>query len=564
MSSARITRAEGRKAKPVAGDAREPAAEVAEAKAEAPVPFWQRTWVLGLTSSVLLWTAFPPLGCWPLAWVALVPWLMLVRRERLIGRRSYVALWLTGCVFWLGVLHWLRLPHPATSVGWFALSFYLAVYVPLFVGLTRAAVHRLRWPIMLAAPAVWTGLELVQARFLTGFNMAALGNSQSRWIELIQIADLAGAYAVGFVVVFGAACLARMAPCEGRRVALWPLAPLALMLAAVLGYGALSGRHGEGRPGPRVALIQGSVDTELKHDPARQTQIQEQYSRLSLEALQEKPRPELLVWPETMYRNPLLTCTDDVKPPDEWQGSAEAFKEELARRQETIREDARWLHVPLLLGIDVAHYGLGTTDRYNSALFLDADGTMGARYDKMHLVMFGEYVPFARRFPLLSQFSPIGAGIDCGVETPVFEVRGARLAANICYESCLPHLVRNQVASLRKAGREPDVLVNLTNDGWFWGSSELDLHLMCGVMRAVECRKPFLIAANTGFSAWIDADGRILAQGPRRDQGVIVADVRLDDRKSRYVNWGDWPAGLCLACCLVFAGVGWRERRRRL
>ena len=96
----------------------------------------------------------------------------------------------------------------------------------------------------------------------------------------------------------------------------------------------------------------------------------------------------------------------------------------------------------------------------------------------------------------------------------------------------MPHLIRHQVLELRERGEEPDVLVNLTNDGWFWGSSELDLHFMCGVFRAVECRKPLLIAANTGFSAWIDADGRVRKQGPRRSgdpaatEAVILAESR--------------------------------------
>ena len=110
---------------------------------------------------------------------------------------------------------------------------------------------------------------------------------------------------------------------------------------------------------------------------------------------------------------------------------------------------------------------------------------------------------------------------------------------------------------------EPDVLVNLTNDGWFWGSSELDLHLMCGVFRAVECRKPLLIAANTGFSAVVDADGRILRQGPRRDTAVLVDEVKFDNRRSTYVRFGDWGAGLCLLFGLSTAVVGtarWRGR----
>ena len=97
--------------------------------------------------------------------------------------------------------------------------------------------------------------------------------------------------------------------------------------------------------------------------------------------------------------------------------------------------------------------------------------------------------------------------------------RVCRIAPNICYETVLSHVIRGQVNALTAEGREPDVLINLTNDGWFWGSSELDMHLACGVFRAVECRKPLLIAANTGFSAWIDGDGRIDPPRPSPGQG---------------------------------------------
>jgi len=174
--------------------------------------------------------------------------------------------------------------------------------------------------------------------------------------------------------------------------------------------------------------------------------------------------------------------------------------------------------------------------------------------------MFGEYVPFVKQLPWLARLSPIGAGIDRGQTLPAFEVSGARLAANICYESAIPHVIRGQVEQLREAGQEPDILVNLTNDGWFWGSSELDLHLTCGVFRAVECRKPFLIAANTGFSAWIDSDGRIVERGPRRAEGVILARPRLDERTSLYTRWGDWASGGCMLFTGLLAVVGCRGR----
>src|SRR5262249_27016838 len=160
------------------------------------------------------------------------------------------------------------------------------------------------------------------------------------------------------------------------------------------------------------------------------------------------------------------------------------------------------------------------------------------------LVPFGEYVPFATTFPWLYQLTPLPSGATPGSGPQALEIDHVRYAPNICYENTLPRLIRAQVNTLAAEDREPQVLVNLTNDGWFWGSSELDLHLACAVFRAVECRKPFLVAANTGFSAWIDSNGQIMAQGRRRATDVIVAQTQIDLRRSPYLAMGDLPAGL--------------------
>ncbi len=130
-----------------------------------------------------------------------------------------------------------------------------------------------------------------------------------------------------------------------------------------------------------------------------------------------------------------------------------------------------------------------------------------------------------------------------------------RIAPNICYENTIPHLIRGHVSELRARNEEPDLLINLTNDGWFFGSTELDLHLACAVFRAVECRKPFLIAANTGFSAAIDANGVIQNQARRRETDLLVVTPELDSRRSPYLTLGDLPAWGCLALTLGLAGV---------
>jgi len=530
---------------------------------------WRSTFGQALAGAVVLWAALPPWGFWPLAWIAPVWWIGLARRESLAGRHPYRVLWAVGFLFWLAAYHFIRLPHPAAAIGWGALAAYLGLYLPVFVSLVRVAVHRLRVPVIVAAPVVWTGLEWARAHLITGITMGALGHTQHRWIALIQVSDLAGGYAGDFAVMFVAACVARMLPCQGRRWSVWPLAPATALVAAVLVYGHF--RLAAAEPPPRtirVALIQGSIDAEWKADPARLKRIQENYETLTAEALRRWPELDLIVWPETMYRKPLLDCNPAMPVPPDWEGHEREYRERLPRILRQERADlfdmVGRFGVPMLLGVDTLYHDTASRfRRYNSAVLVTPDGQLVGRYDKMHRVLFGEYVPLGECFPRLQRLTPLPVNISAGARPVAFDVRGVRLAPSICYETVLPHVIRRQVLGLRAEGREPDVLVNLTNDGWFRGSSELDMHLVCAVFRAVECRKPVLIAANTGFSAWIDADGRILGQGQRRKDDLLLATVGPDRRRSWYLATGDVFAGICLLACAALAVFGWWARVRR-
>ena len=536
------------------------------------------TFCLAAAGAALLWAALPPLDLWPLGWLAPVPWVLLIRRKELPGRRRYLALWLVGFLFWMAAMQWLRLPHWATSFGWVAISLYQAFYLPVFVGLCRVAVHRLRISAIIVAPVVWTGLELVRAHLLTGITMANLGHTQYRWIGLIQMADLAGAYGVSFVVMFAAACLARILPCEERRWTPWPVLPLAGVLGVVLLYGHLRTSVPQAEPTVRIALIQESIDIEFKLDPEKFDEIHRRYRALSEEAVREHSRPrkpDLIVWPETMFRHPLIEFEPDAQPPEWWEHSAEDLRRVLpfwaAESRMRLAEIPRELGTAMLLGVDTIRYTAAGPRHSNSAVLVDPARHQGdelaGRYDKMHLVLFGEYVPFAEYWPWLQRLTPLPFSSAAGTRPAALDVTSPlgtlRVSPSICYENVLPHVIRRQINALAKAGREPDVLVNLTNDGWFWGSSELDMHLVCAVFRAVEFHKPFLVAANTGFSAWIDGDGRIRAQGPRRQKGIVLAEVAPDPRSSWYLQYGDWPAGCCLAGCGILALVGWFTRGRR-
>jgi apolipoprotein N-acyltransferase len=506
------------------------------------------------------------LDWWPLAWIAPAAWVWLARRKALAGRRPYLALYLAGLAFWLAALYWLTLPHWATSFGWLALSGYLACYLPVFVGLSRVAVHRLRVPVILAAPIVWTGLELLRGHLLTGFTMASLGHTQWHWIDLIQVADLAGAYGVSFIVMLAAAALAHMLPCDGRPWRAWPLAPALSVVAAALAYGRLRQVESPPEPAARVALIQCSFDTMFDGDPARGDKLFNGYFDQTQRALAEHPNLDVIVWPETMYGRAIVAAEPAVAARAGFDPAVAEVVDAARRTAEDAGEVARSFSggadgPAWLMGHETYAYGLTRVGRYNSASMIDPQGGVQGRYDKMHPVMFGEYVPLGETFPWLYRLTPMGGGLDAGAGPQAFRVGRLALSPSICYETVIPHLIRRQVNELQARGDAPNVLVNLTNDGWFWGSAELDMHLACGVFRAVECRMPLLIAANTGFSAWIDGDGRVRAQGPRHAPGIVLAEVGLDPRSSRYLKWGDWPAGLCLAACLGLAVVGVWGRR---
>jgi apolipoprotein N-acyltransferase len=513
----------------------------------------------------------PPADLWPLAWLAPVPWLAIVAAPDLPGRRPWGVLWAAGLLHWLATIHWLRLPHPATSIGWVLLSAYLAGYLPAFVWLARRLVHGRGWPLVPAATVAWVATEQLRGSILGGFTFAALGHTQWRWTALIQCADALGAVGVSGVVMAVAAAVVAAATGPARR----RLAAAATAVAVLAGAVAYGGWRLLEAPPPRgepldVLLVQGSIDTELKHDPAAAGDVVRHYDELTQAALAATPGrvPDLVVWPETMWRFGLLEIDPAERleepivaqvlgPAPAGSGAAEQADRQARCRAALERERldglarfARRYGTTWLVGLDkqvLTPRVPAGAESFNCGLFLAADGTPLACYAKMHPVMFGEYVPFAERFPFLYRLTPLPGGLSAGRTPVAATIAGRRVAVNICYETTLPEAVRSLVNTLAAEAARPEVLVNLTNDGWFWGSSELDMHLTAAVFRAVEVRTPIVIAANTGFSAWIDGSGRLLARGPRRATATLRALVRPDGRTSPWLVTGSLAGWACVA-----------------
>jgi apolipoprotein N-acyltransferase len=557
----------------------------------------RQTLALGLLGALLCYLAHPPVGWSLLAWVGPTPWLLLARLPRLPGRRPYLMLWLSGIAFWLAAIQWIRLPYWANIFGLFLLAGYLGAYLPLFVGLTRVAVHRLNVPLWIAAPVAWTGLEWLRARLLTGFLMASLAHTQVGRPRIIQIADVFGEYGMTFLIVLVAAAIAAALPLSWfamssdsepgrerpRRIKLRPLLPAALALVAAIAYGECRLRQGAAAAktqaaadaGPTIALIQSDMLADWKGDAARDATVMTQLFELSQQAVNESKAPvDLVVWPETMYRDPLTMLDPANGPPAAMFDAAQldATRRDLAAKAEKLGAAIlvgvdRYVAVKDEIVRDESGRPMGyRIDGYNSSALVDRAGKLVGTYDKMHLLPFGEFIPLVDWLPFLRGYSPITGRAIPGVLPKPINHDGVQYSVNICYETVLPHLIRRQfVHAIEQHDAPPDVMVNLTNDAWYWGSSELDMHLASGVFRAVEMRTPLVISANRGLSAYVDYLGRVVQVTERNQPATLVATVRLNPNASAYPNlfaaYGDWLATVCLICCMVLAIIGWRQRR---
>ncbi len=536
---------------------------VSDSLSEENTSSW-RVFLTALLSLALLWLSFPPVGLWWLAWLAPAPLIWLVLAPDLPGRRPYWQLYWVGFIYWLATFYFIPIPHPALWLAWIALGLYLAVYIPLLVGFSRVLVRDLQLPALLFIPIVWTGLEWCRGHFATGHSFACLSHTQYLQPIMIQTADIFGAYTITFAIAMVSV---------GVGFLSWPIGKLMLgesaenwsikkmdvafnffgsllMLGVVLLYGQTRLNEPIQLKGDSVAnigLIQSSHDVIFSPMTEQQLNTQtDNKRRLTHQAREQWNDLDLIVWPESgfiPYTDLLSNYDDEV--------TVEAMADARIRHWSDMTGfPSKFANpIPMLTGgmtSDPAR-----EENFNSAFLISTDGTVAKRYFKNHLVMFGEYIPFSQQFPFLESLSP-QRSLTFGTKFESITVKDVNLAPSICFESTVPHFIRRQLNQLADDGNEPDAMVNLTNDGWFFGTSCLDLHLACNVMRAVEMRKPHLIASNTGISANIDSCGRLLEAGPKRAETVIRAQIKPANRSSFYREHGEWiPLGFACVCGLA-------------
>jgi apolipoprotein N-acyltransferase len=544
-----------------------------------------------LTGFLLLLSYFndflPVAFCW-LGWVALVPLLSVVRME-ISAWRVFWCAFAGGLVFFVPALQWLRVADPMMYYTWAALALYCTFFLPLGLLFVRRLDRYTRLPILVTVPAVWTCLEFFRAHFLTGFPWYFLGHTQHELLPVIQIADLGGAYAVTFLVAavngwlfellarrlwFRKLVRLERRRTYSRRGALLQHAVMLLVLGGTLTYGYWRLGQDDFTPGPRVALLQGNQPQRIRNEAFSSDEAAEAASKdmathyLALARQARDRRSELVVWPETSW--PQYWTETIANQPD-------AFSEGLAK------DFAHYCRSNVLVGMNaqVGPEG-GPTQRFNAAVLMRKDGVPAGRYDKIHLVPFGEYLPFRYLFPWMKVFAPYpyDYSITSGERMTRFPLERKYLfGVLICFEDTDPVLARQYVLPPNKAP-QADFLLNISNDGWFDGTSEHEEHLAICRFRAIETRRAIARAVNMGVSAIIDGNGRVLTphavdvpagsppvwevsldEGARsfpetrwkelkKVAGVLMGAVPIDHRASFYAEWGDWLPWGC------WAGVG--------
>jgi len=431
-----------------------------------------------------------------------------------------------GVLFFAGTVYWLI--H-VTFAGVIVLILYMGVYFALF-GLGYSLMSRLpRIEKLFVLPSIWIAVEFIRSRMFTGFDWASLGYSQYKNLFAIQIADITGVFGVSFLVVMVNFIIKEAIDAflkkEIKKIIISAFV-VTTITTIVLGYGLL--RLNEElsffEDQKKIAIVQGNIRQEDKWNPYFSLGIVNKYLGLTEDAAKESP--DMVIWPETSFPRYL------------WE-DPELFEE--------VKSAIARIGVPVVLGAVRKDY----KNYYNSAFLISDKGQEVKIYDKLHLVIFGEYIPWRGILPFLEDIVPI-ADFTPGEEYTLFPVdENNSLGILICFEDTIARISRGFV------NNGAQLLVNITNDAWFKDTIEPFLHQQGSVFRAVENRKTVIRAANTGVSCFINSYGRIYStvQSPTGKStyidGYSVAKAGFNDKITFYTKFGDVFTYLCFGCILM-------------
>jgi len=509
--------------------------------------------LLAATTGILLPYCFPRYDLGLLAWVALIP--LHIALDGLSRRRQAFWLgWLAGIICSTGIMSWvvtaMHTYGKVPLVFSYGIMLLLTAYLGLYVGIYSAGVvwFRMLMPRygLFAAPCLWVTLELLRTYVLSGLPWSLLGYSQYRQLDIIQIADHLGVYGVSFLIVLTNVALAElylwlMPLFRGFRPARlpWELVTTAAMLVGLSWAYSTSLITSEAMEGSKAALqvgvVQPNIDQAVKWDQAFREETLQRYDRLT-ESFGYGV--DLVVWPEAA--TPFIYEREPV------------YQLQLVAM-------ANRASAPLLFGSPAVRFDPERKPfLLNSAYLLSPDGELLGRYDKQHLVPFGEYIPLKSSLLFFLEKMVEGIGdFQAGPGPTILSfqlkesqggtpARRVKFGVVICYEVIFPDLVR------RIASSGAEFLVTITNDAWFGDSSAPAQHFSMVVFRSVENHLAFARAANTGISGFIDPFGRIIVASPTFTQTALQAEIPVRQTKTFYSRHGDVFAYGCVLISLLF------------
>ena len=578
--------------------------------------------VAGALSGVLTLLAFPPVGLWVLAFVAPLP--LVWAAGAVEGKRwgAAIAATIGMAPAWAWQEQWI---FGVSAIGAPLLVVYLSLYAGGFVWLCSWARDRLRVPEWVVGPVVWAGLEMLRGEVVGhGYPWLLAGHPLVESAQLSAAGSVVGAYGVSFLMVVVAIGAYGVVVSKGR----WRLVGAGLTACGAAAWAGLSmGPRVATDSVMRVAVVQTNVPQGVKlgWPPAERMRDLDRMLELTVGACEAQRRPELVVWPETMFPGAALDANslneeraadlswvtsldtawpalrylvyrgpDGIDAPVPIAGPFERGDRLIIPTAVASDSVLSWqgrLGVPFLIGaegidglrLDVEPGTGAITEEhdamYNSTYLIQGGRVVGERYDKMQLTPFGEVMPYISAWPWLEQTLlriGVGAGgmafnLDAGdrAVTHVVQTEAGlvRVATPICFEGIMPGVCRRLAYS--GGERQADVLIQLTNEGWFKGfDAGREQHLQIVRWRAVELGTAVVRAANTGVSVVIGPDGQVLdrgvPEGDSRVDGVLAAEVPLAVGETLYARVGDlvgWVNLALLGGILVAGMVAGRGRQ---
>jgi len=448
--------------------------------------------LLPILSAILLILAFPNFNLSYIIFIGFIPLFFAIQDKT--PEKAFLISFICGFLFYLGALYWL---FHVTSIGLIVICLYLALYFGIFGLFFRLFSFYGSNFSFIIIPIVWIFLEYIQSNLFTGFGWLLLGYSQYKNLPLIQIADFSGVYGVSFFIMMANVAIYKLFKKSFRQIIV-----TFLVFIVILVYGLLKLNEPKEFKNVKISVVQGNIPQDIKWDPRLRSDILNKYTSLTKDASLDGP--DLIIWPETSF--PAFFGTDEIVGEPSLRvpkGRSNLSHKDLTNRVLNLAKDIK---TPLLVGANTEF----DFENFNSAVLVSEKGIILDKYDKIHLVPFGEYVPFSDRFPVLhdlvlGELGEFTAGKDFTVFTikPKKSDREINFGVLICFEDIFPELAKGFV----KNGA--DFLVVITNDAWYGNSGAPYQHAACSVFRAIENRIPIVRSANTGYSCFIDSKGKI-------------------------------------------------------